>query len=768
MPEQKINKQKAIKILEDPVVTVRKLPDNFIGPLGDKGFLNMYREIIQNSMDEIMKGNTLDKNIIVSFDARNYTCIIEDNGQGIDLDMLGKVFSTLYSSSNYDKEEGSAQYVAGKNGVGATITNFLSRFFVAESYRMDGTAAKVEYKEGYMTPEGVQKIKCPKGKHGLIVSFAPTKMMGDLTIDDVALERFTWELCHLCALGTRITYNAITKSGLKRKVVIENKNGIYDILDTICEKRLFDPVHFIYDNGSLKTEIVYTYDIKTSNDTIIAGYVNTCPTIAGTHNDGFLDGLTKYFKKYMNDIYLNNNKKLNVNNQDIKCGLRAVISNSSISPLFTGQSKENYSEVRMKAFTSECTIDGTEEWFKKTPSDLQKVGKYLKEICEIRTKSEGEKIKMTDKFVASAVSGLPSKYKKPNGKGPFELYIVEGDSACSGMENNRDKSCQGIFPIRGKIINALGNNTKKFFENQEVSGLFKIFGYNGYSKQFDPDKFRPEKVVIATDADADGKHIQSLLLHMFLMYLPFVLDQGKLYIANPPLYGIPVGKNKMKFFSDNIEYVEFVQNTFCKENEIKTIKKKEMTKKDITKLLYANMNYVSELEHIANTFAIDPYLLELVLVNRKGGFKKIKSVVEKAYPFTKVEMVGNVIMITGLVGERYQNMFFNDLMLNQCGNIIELIDKSDPYYIMNNNVVSLYNLMKTFEGCGSKDITRYKGLGEMEPTLLGLSTVIPGMGRTLKRYTTEDAKKELKYIKSLQSDKSAFIKGIKIKKEDIE
>ena len=179
-----INKQKQIKVIEDQVEAVRKLPDVYLGRLAGPGFLNMYREIVQNSLDEIVKGNTLDKNIIISYDARTQTVIVEDNGQGIDINMLVQVFSILHSSSNYDKVEGSGDYSAGKNGMGATITNFLSRFFVVESYRMDGSAAKVEFEEGRLNSKGLQKIKCPAGKHGLITSFAPSEMMGNIDVDD--------------------------------------------------------------------------------------------------------------------------------------------------------------------------------------------------------------------------------------------------------------------------------------------------------------------------------------------------------------------------------------------------------------------------------------------------------------------------------------------------------------------------------------------------------------------------------------------------------
>ena len=760
-----INKQKNIKVIKDDVIAVRKLPDVYIGALGNSGYLNMYREILQNSLDEIIKGNTLDKNIIVSFDARNYVCIIEDNGQGIQLDMLEPVFSVLHSSSNYDKEKG--EYSSGKNGMGATITNYLSRFFIVESYRMDGTAARVEFKDGRISDKRTEYISCPKGKHGLITTFAPAEMMGEITVDDTDIEKLTWLICHLCSIGTRITYNAINKLGQKRSVIIQNDKGIYDLMHGICDKCVCEPIYYSIDNGTMKAEILFSYDVSNVDDPEFLGFANMCPTTNGTHIDGFLDGIVRYFRKYMNEIYLANNKKLQVNAQDIRTGLRAVISVFHIAPMFTGQSKNIFSKEDMKPFVTAITLKALDNWAANNPADLQKICKYLKEVCEIRSKSDNEKIKMSDKYVTSAVSGYPAKYKKPNSNKNFELWIAEGDSACSGMENNRDKNCQGIMPIKGKIINAFTTPTKKYFENEEVAGLFKIFGYNGYSKKFDPDKFRPEKVVIATDADADGKHIECLLFGMFLRYLPFVIEQGKLYVANPPLYGVDIGRGKMKFFADNIEYIEYVQDTFCKENSISTISGIQLTKKEITKILYTNIDYIRIINHICNIYSIDPYLLEFILTNKELSFNKFKQSIEKKYKFVTVTNESGCIMIRGLVNSAYQTIFFNQRLINDCMGLIDLINKSEDEYIVNGNICTLYELMLLFKSFEPKNLTRYKGLGEMTGKLLGESTVIPGKGRILKQYTITDVKKELQLITDLQSDKAAFTKGIKIKREDI-
>lgn len=761
--------QKEIQVIDDPVVAVRKLPDVYIGALGNAGYLNMYREIIQNSLDEIIKGNTLDKNIIISFDERTHTCIVEDNGQGIEINMLIPVFSILHSSSNYDKKEGSGEYSSGKNGMGATITNYLSKFFVVESYRPNGEAAKVEFEEGKINSKGLQIIKPKNGKHGLITTFAPSDMMGQITVTKEEVYNLTWLISHLCSIGTTITFNAIDKMGRASKTIIKNNNGIYEMFDTICEKKVFNPIYYTEDNGTMKVEVLFSYDIANMDDPKILGFANMCPAHLGTHIDGYLDAIIKYFRDYMNKIYLVNNKKLQVNAQDIRTGLRAVVSVFHVAPMFSGQSKEFFSKEDMKPYIHQVTLRALDNWAKNNPNELQKISKYLKEVCEIRMKSDNEKVKMSDKYTTSVVSGMPAKYKKPNGKGPFELWIVEGDSCASAMENNRNKATQAIFPIRGKLINGFTTPTKRFFENEEVASIFKICGYNGYQKKFDPAQFKPEKVVISTDADADGSHIQCLLFGLFLRYLPFVIQEGKLYCSTPPLYGVSLGKNKMKFFANNIEYVEYVQSVFCKENTIANIKGKAYTKQQITKILYDNIDYVKYINHVCSTYAIDPVLLEFILYNLNLGIEtaKFKSVIQKQFKFVKVTNENGVIMIRGLVGSRYQTVFCNQRMFADCYKLIEMINNSDKFYIVNGQQVTLLGLMNLFSEFEPKNLTRYKGLGEMPPKMLGESTVIPGMGRTLRQYTIEDCKKELKYITELQSDKSVFTKGIKIRKEDI-
>ena len=704
-----VHKQDDIKVLEDPVTAVRKLPDVYIGALGNDGFKNMFREILQNSLDEINKGNTLNKTIIVAFDSRTKTVIIEDNGQGIALDKLDVVFSVLHSSSNYDKKEGSGRYSSGKNGMGGTITNFLSEFFIAESYRMDGTAAKVEFREGILKKK--TKIKCPKGKSGLIVTFAPSSMMGEITIDENDILYLISIMVPLCAIGTRVEYQSIDMMGQRKSTVIENRYGIQELMNGLNSNKVIPAIHYMQDNGTMKVEVLMSYDVAMDEPKILS-FANTCPTDAGVHVDSFLDAVVKYFRNYMNKIYLaNNKKKLQVNAQDIRTGLRAVISVFHLYPLFTGQSKEIFSKEDIKPFMFDATTKALNDWSKSNPAELQKMCKYFKDICEIRTKQDTEKVKMSDKYTTSAITGLPAEYEKPFDNNDFEVLIVEGKSAKGGAVNNRNKYKQGLMPIRGKIINAFTTPTKKYFENEEVSGLFKIFGYNGYQKKFDPAKFKPKRVIIMTDADADGAHIRDLLFSLFLVYLPFVIEQGKLFFVEPPLYGLTEGK-KTRFFSTNYEYVKFIQDRFCSKYEVRNINNnKQYSSKDLTKILVNNMYYKESVDVISSRYAIHPNLLEFILFNINNDYKKFKSIIEKNNRFLKVSQENGVTIIRGLYESEVHTIFVNDRLINDSKEVLEYIKKSEEYYIINGEKKSLYDLMYLFNTFIPNNVSRYKGLG---------------------------------------------------------
>ena len=641
---------------------------------------------------------------------------------------------------------------------------------------MDGTGGRVEFEEGKLNAKGLQTFPVTDGRHGLFTTFAPTAMVGDITVTPEEVGNLLWEQCHFYPVGTQITYNYIGLDGKGHKDVIENNRGYYEILETICTKPLIAPITFSNNDGSHAVDCLITWDAANMNEPIIMASVNMChtTTYGSTHVDGLDEAVTRFFRNYMNKIYLTNSKsknKLQVTAQDVRTGLRAIICGKSISPLYTGQSKEIYSELEMKPYVQNIAYSAVSEWAKNNPNALQNVAKYLKDVCELRTSVDTQRIKIQNNYTASAITGMPAKYCKPNGK-LEELFLVEGDSAKGGIINNRNKMTQGIYPLRGKISNVITTSTKDLFMNEEIAGLIKILGYDKYEKPFDPSKFQPAKVVITCDADADGAHITSLLLMFFLKYFPFAVEQGRIYSAIPPLYVVNVGtmaSPKMKYFATNLDWVEYLQGLFCKNNTLADVKtNKTLSKNDILRFLCNNIDYQLHIDHVSNIYAIDPLFLEFLLYHYSEPFKEFKKNVEKAYKFVNVRTENGTIIIQGLVGTLYQTVFFNDRLLAACKPVIDLIERDKKYYLFNGQPASIYTIMKVFNNYLPQTFTRAKGLGQMKPELLGESTIIPGYGRTLKQFTVLDIHKELDRITILQSDKGQFIKGLKIRKEDVE
>lgn len=254
------------------------------------------------------------------------------------------------------------------------------------------------------------------------------------------------------------------------------------------------------------------------------------------------------------------------------------------------------------------------------------------------------------------------------------------------------------------------------------------------------------------------------------MYMPGLIQAGRVYSAVPPLYGVKQGK-KTTYFRDKIEYTKYTQKEFCKNNNITDIKNKPLTNSQVLKIMVDNLYYTYEMSIISNRYAIDPYLLETILMNRNKTDKQLMTIIKKKFRFlNKVERHHDTLIIEGLVDGKYQNVFINQKLLDDSKNIINYIDGDlNKYYKLNNEEISLYGLMTAFENTGYGNITRFKGLGEMSPDQLFESTINPGEDsqRSLIKYTLEDVKKEIDTIAYLESDKSQIIKDMKIDREQV-
>lgn len=763
------NYAEQIKTIEIFVDAVRQNPGQFIGYLGNKGFINMIREIFQNSIDELVKNDSPCDHIKVSFNETDHTVIVEDNGRGIPFNNIIRIFTSEHTSSNYVKKEG--EFSSGLHGVGSKVTNALSSTFIVDSYVL-GEGRHVEFFNGKPWDKGEQKIKCSKDKQGTKVEFRPSyEIMGNITTTCKDVLGLIQKILPLIKIGAVIDFVGITHDGKVIQERLINKDGIITDLIMKTNKPLIKPVIMQKATGIMKADLAFTYD---SNDLIsedITSFSNFCPTIGGKHLEGFIDGICKFFREYMNKIYLSNSKKLSVKDSDIRTGLKAIVSVAHLKPIFSGQAKEILDNDDMYGFVKGLIINSLEQWSKENPQDLQKLCKFYKDVAELRVKSDESRVKLTNKYKSNSLSqGMPEKYVKPNGdyrKNKWELFIVEGDSALGSLRNSRDNKCQGIFPIRGKLPNAFATRKEEFLKNQEIASLLTII-YEDYARnKGNIDRVKWDKIIILTDADCDGNHIRSLALRFFIMYCPELIKAGKVYAAMPPLYSIEV-KGKKQYFTDRHEYAEYIVNRFSAQSDVYSYPdKKKLSNKQITTLLYKNMDYLSLMNSITSTFATDPLFLEFILANYHLPFDKFKKLIEKEYRFVTVSKENNSINIVGLVGDKYQTIFLNDLFIEIVKNVVKYIHNSDLYYYFGDNKISLYTLMSKLDDYSPSNIRRYKGLGEMPQKDLASSTTAPDTNRTLIRFNIDNLKKEMQAIREVETDKSILLKDINISKEDV-
>lgn len=799
----------SIKTLGSFVEVVRKLPGMYIGNIGNEGYLGCIREIFQNAVDELVKRESPCKYVKVMFDERDQSFIVEDTGRGIPHGKFEEVYTQGHSSSNYEKQLG--QYSSGVHGVGAGVALALSKTFVVDSYQL-GKAKHMEFYDGIPWKDGEKDIPCPPGRQGSRVYMTPAMdVLGhvDLTCKDVF--GLVFRILPLTNIGDRIDFIGTDANG---KICIYeelvNNDGVATELILSSRAPLIIPIIFGDDNGTMKADVAFTYDSSdlTAMETVTS-FSNFTPTMSGTHVSGFLDGLCWFFRTYMNKIYLGEKSKITIVNNDIKTGLRAVVAAAHLNPIFIGQAKSILNNAEMVGFVRDLTYKSLEAWSRTNSSDLQKLCKFFKDVAEIRMKSDDSKIKLSTKYTANSITKHPKKFIQPSGKKGLELIIVEGDSALGSARNSRDPYRQGIFPIRGKLPNAFTTSKTDFLSNQEVASIISLVSHgdpSNFGKNFNIDKVKWEKIIMMCDADADGSHINTLLLRLFLLYMPDVIAAGKLYRAVPPLYSI--GNKNKKYFTNNVDFTMYLQGLFSSSNTLTRLDGAAFNKKEASVVFVKNMDYVYNTNFVANTYAIDPDLLESVLyklspclditksvsrkhkkdnsngipfydeyimnntnyaIGSKFDYKKFKSEIEKEFRFVKVKTEHDFIVIEGLVNSRYQYIIVNQKILKACSKLINtILGNNDLYFKLNGTITRLYGLMSAFESVTPSGLTRYKGLGEQNQSDLGESVLRPDSNRTLIQYTLESVKQEIEVIRAVDSNKAVLLRDIKVTRQDIE
>lgn len=437
-----------IVTMKDFVSICRRRPGFLLGPIGVAGFVNMCREIFQNSIDQIMDPASPANWFRFSYDERTLEVEVEDNGKGFPINDMVRILTKEYTSKNYVKQTG--QYSSGMNGVGSKVVKALSTVFIVETYLYNGDAARLECKDGYPVTKEPVRIKNPSKKQGSMVKFIPDEsVLGECRAPWKELYVLIKRIMSLTPIGSRMTFEAVDISGKKFHEDVVNKDGIITDLIMKSKSPIIKPIIIGADDGTHKLETAFCWDAGENgplDQEEVTSFCNFCPTKGETHVNGTIDGICRWFSKYMNDIYLANQKakdKLKITAADVKTGLNIMISAAHIEPEFTGQAKEILSNQDMIPFCRETVMRGLDEWSKSNPQDLQKVSKFIKEIAELRIKEEAGRAKIVQKYQANVLTGLPSKYIRPLGKKDIELIIVEGLSASGNIVEGRDPQTQG-------------------------------------------------------------------------------------------------------------------------------------------------------------------------------------------------------------------------------------------------------------------------------------------------------------------------------------
>lgn len=785
-----------IRSLKDFIEAVRVRPGMYIGPIGDLGFLNMIREIAQNAIDQLVSSKSPCDHIRIVYDMRTLKVRVEDNGLGIPFNDIERIYTTPHTSKNYDKKPG--EYSSGLNGVGAKVTNALSRFFRVESYHYSGKAVAMDLEDGYIVKKPYA-IPNKDMHQGTAVEFVPSEeILGRIELDWRFVHNLLRLILSLTDIGSVMYFEAYDKKGVKYEEKMVNQNGIITDLITKTKAPICKPIIIAADNGKMKADLAFCWASPTeklidaqgfTTPYSITSFSNWCPIrndATCTPFSGFMDGISTWFTKYMNKIFLGEKSKITVTKNDCLEQLCAMVSVAHLYPEFTGQSKDIVSNVDFKPFVKETVMNGLDEWAKENPGDLQRVCKWIKDAASVRMKGDADKVKVQETFKKSVLTGLPDKYKEPMWdinknykKYEYELLIVEGDSAGGSAGKARKHAIQGVFPLRGKPKNPIGNTKKAVLENQEISGLVNILGAGCYG-DFDINKVKFTRIIFLTDADADGAHICSLLILIFMVVFPGLIESGKVYKAVPPLFSI-VENKKYKYFTMKTDYTKYKQGVFLKNNNIKTVQGKAIPAAQLLDIFVEFEEYVSELERIS--YVVDPELMEMVLYNYlQNGEKvdqRITTGVKKKYRFAEISYNSktNTAIVSGLVNNKITELILNDRIMKQYIKMISMIQlaKNKFFYNLNGEVVSLYVLLRAFErtkvGSAGSTLSRYKGLGEMDSVRLAESTVHPDLDRTLIRLVSKDIHEETARIRKWESDKSkilAYVKSSNLRKSDIE
>ena len=542
---------KALKGLE----AVRVRPGMYVGGTDSRALHHLLNEVLDNSIDEALAGHCDLINITIH---ENNSITVRDNGRGIPigintesgLSALELVMTELHAGGKFDKNN--YKVSGGLNGVGVSCVNALSNVLLARVQR-DGIIVEQEFQKGVAQYSPPREIgKCDIKDTGTSVTFLPD----DTIFDEVFFihDKISTRIREMSFLNRRVKMILIDErekddDGNFVSETFFSENGLKDFvkfIDVAKTPILEEPIYMTSEEEGVEVEVAMEYNTSYSEN--IVAYCNNINTYnGGTHVNGFKRAVTHYFKKYGDANGYFNKLKFKVSGEDFREGLTAVVSVKVPNPQFKSQTKDEVTNSELVSIVSKCVGEGIENYLEENP----KIAKLIIDKVIIAATARNAALKAREAVQRKSVlsgAGLPGKLSDCSSKDPStsEIYLVEGDSAGGTAKQGRDRYFQAIMPLRGKILNVEKAMEHRIYENEEIKNMFMALGVRiatiDGERTLDIEKLRYHKIVIMTDADVDGSHITTLILTFFFRYLRPLVEQGYVYIAQPPLYQVKKGK----------------------------------------------------------------------------------------------------------------------------------------------------------------------------------------------------------------------------------
>ncbi|MDF1875984.1 DNA topoisomerase (ATP-hydrolyzing) subunit B [Sulfurimonas sp. SAG-AH-194-I05] len=729
-----------IKVLKG-LEAVRKRPGMYIGDTSHRGLHHLVYEVIDNSIDEAMAGHCDTINVVLT---KNGTCKVSDNGRGIPTDMhptegisaATVVLTVLHAGGKFDKD--TYKVSGGLHGVGVSVVNALSADLKMTIFR-EGEIFEQNFKEGI--PQEALAVIGTTRKTGTTIEFAadPSIFVDTITFEYEYLAKRFKELAYLNPFIT-IKFND-ERTGTKE--VYHFEGGIAQYVTDMNKKM---QVASVYSFSSKVEDIEFDVALMYNDayEEKFASFVNNIRTPnGGTHESGFRAGLTRVISNYNSKNSSAKEKDVKITGDDVKEGLIAIVSVRVPEPQFEGQTKGKLGNTYVKPLVQKATGEALSKYFEENPIEAKAI--VSKALMAARgreaSKKARELIRRKDNMT---VGTLPGKLADCQSKDASicELYLVEGDSAGGSAKMGRDRVFQAILPLKGKILNVEKARLEKILKSDEITNMITAMGC-GIGELYNEEKLRYHKLIIMTDADVDGSHIQTLLLTFFFRHFRDVVEKGYLYLAQPPLYRYKKGKKEI-YFKDDRE-----MNDFLIDNGVESLEVDGVGHNDLVSYFKMVDHYNGSLVALERRYALVKLIRHFIenpdIISLPTGI-----LYEKIEAF--LTSINNNIL-TKTINEESNEIH---LFVQTEGGMEELLVNDDlfnaPHFTEANFVyrkIQEWNLdftddpvaelerVKEFAKKGSY-IQRYKGLGEMNPDQLWETTMTPE-NRVLLQVKIEDA-----------------------------